>query len=77
MIQYDVLEAKNNFSKICGMLKNKEEDMVIITVDGNPVAQIIPYKENKKTFGCLKDKYHFKEDTNWFDNEISEMFIKE
>jgi len=56
-------------------LINKQEDVVLITIDEKPVAQIIPYTNNKKRIaGCLKDKYKFKEDIDWFNSDITKMF---
>lgn len=76
MTQYNMLEAKNNLSKICKMLANKEDDYVIIASNGKPVAKIIPYeKPKKREFGCLKDKYAFLDDIDWFDEEITNLFL--
>jgi len=78
MTQYNMLDAKNNLSKICKMLINKEEDYVIIASNGKPVAKIIPYvKSSKRVAGCLKNKYKALNKIDWFNNEITELFLGE
>jgi len=76
MTQYNMLDAKNNLSKICRMLNNNEEDYVVIASNGKPVAKIIPFvKGSKRVAGCLKNKYKFSENIDWFDDEIAELFL--
>lgn len=77
MTQYNMLEAKNNLSKICNLLINGEEDYILIAKDGKPIAKIIPYEEtHRKKPGSLKNKYSYKE-VDWFDDEIENLFFEE
>jgi len=78
MIQYNMLDAKNNLSKICKMLVDKQEDYIIVASNGNPVAKIVPYeKEFKRKPGCLKEKYGQLCDVDWFNDDITNLFYGE
>jgi len=50
-----IYEVKTQLSKYISMLENKEKDSIIITKNGNPVAEIIPFVERKeKRLGIAK-----------------------
>lgn len=48
MTQFNMLDAKNNLSKICRMVSSNEEDYVVIASNGKPIVKIVPYSNNKK-----------------------------
>ena len=50
MVQYNMLDAKTNFSKLIKSLETNEEDVILIARNGETVAQIIPYKKKKEVF---------------------------
>ena len=76
MTQYNMLDAKNNLSKICKAIQKGEEEYVLIANNGVPVAKIIPYDEPKKRkAGCLAKKYKYKGDAvDWFNDDITKLF---
>lgn len=76
MTQYNMLEAKNNLSKICKMIVDKDEDYVVIASNGKPLVKVIPYcNDNVVRIGIADGKY--KIDMKKFDecnDEIEDMF---
>ena len=74
MIQYNMLEAKNNLSKICHMVKNGQEDYVLIASNGTPIAKVIPVESTKRKFGCYKNKFKKLSDVDWFNDDITNLF---
>ena len=81
MNQYNMLEAKNNLSKICNMLTTGEEEYVLIAKNGVPVAKIVPYEKHKVILGTMKKKYKNYsldyDDYKKADEEIAKMFYGE
>ena len=77
MIQYNMLDAKNNLSKICQMLKNGQEDYILIASNGKPIAKVIPFENKKRIFGCYKNKYKKLSDVDWFNDDITNLFFGE
>ena len=58
MKQINISEAEKQFYKLIKMLETKEEDEVIITRNGEPVAKIVLFEENSdKRIGISKGKY--------------------
>lgn len=76
MCQMNVLEAKTNFSKLLVLLKNKDEDEIIICRNNKPVARItlIPQLDRKKAFGIAAGKLKYPTNISNGDEEIAEMF---
>lgn len=78
MILYNMLDAKNNLSKICQMVVNNEEDYIIIASNGKPLVKVVPYqKEENRKLGILKGKCKF--DDAMFDavdKEIAASFYE-
>ncbi len=75
MQNYNIYEAKTNFSKIINLVEHDEE--VLISKNGKIVAKIIPFVEKSKknrTFGTLKGKITV--NTN-FDEELPPEFIRD
>lgn len=48
MTIYNMLEAKNNLSKICKLLQDGEEDYIVIANNGKPVAKVYPFSNDSK-----------------------------
>ena len=74
MIQYNMYEAKTNFSKIAKILEEKKEDYVIISRNGKPILKIVLVEDNprKNLIGCAKDMFEIPNDFD--DIDISEDF---
>lgn len=75
MTIFSMFEAKTNLSKIGKMLANHEDDYVIVSNNGKPFLKISLYNENKEfKIGILKNKYDFKDEPDWFNNDIADLF---
>lgn len=48
MESVSIYEVKTQLSKYISMLINKEKDSIVITKNGAPVAEIVPYVERKE-----------------------------
>lgn len=78
MKRVNIFDAKTDLSKLIKQLETKEEDVIIIARNGNPVAQLVPYKVNdasNRLGACpelaeLIDWETFDE----LDKEVEEMF---
>lgn len=74
MTIYNMLDAKNNLSKICKMLETGEEEYVVIANNGKPVAKIFSYENDpKRRIGVLENKYKYSDSFDEYNDEISEM----
>ena len=76
MTQYNMLDAKNNLSKICKMIVDNEEDYVVIASNGKPLVKVVPYKNNnkKRPFGTLKGIYKYDDRFDDDNEEIIRLF---
>lgn len=76
MTQFNMLEAKNDLSKIVRMLENKEEDIIYIARNGKAVVQItlIPQKPVSHRIGVAEGKFKVPEDFAAWDKEIEDAF---
>ena len=77
MKQFNMLEAKTNFSKLIKLLETKQEDEIIIAKDNVPVAKIVLYEKSlNKRIGLTKGKYKplNMELFDSLDNEIEKEF---
>lgn len=79
MTQYNMLDAKNNLSKICKMVSENEEDFIVIASNGKPLVKIVPYEnKNKRILGIYDGKYKIDDKLfDSYDKEIEEMFYGE
>ena len=54
-MEVNIYDAKTNFSKIIQSIIDGEEEMVVISKNGKPVAQLTPIaKKNSKRIGAAK-----------------------
>lgn len=76
MTQYNMLDAKNNLSKICKMIVNNEEDYIVIASNGKPLVKVVPYITNtqKRQFGSLKGIFKYDDRFDDDNEEITRMF---
>ena len=56
MTQYNMLDAKNNLSKICKMIVDNEEDYIVIASNGKPLVKVVPYKNKNKRRPNIRKK---------------------
>ena len=79
MTQVNVLEAKNNLSKLIRMLEDGTEDNIVISRNGVPVVQMIllPKPEKKTIIGAAKSEFTWPEDIHLLDDEIADLFSGE
>jgi prevent-host-death family protein len=73
---YNIHEAKTNFSKLVEQVQNGEK--VIIAKSGNPIAQLIPFKNrlSKRIPGSAKGQVVIKPDFDQLPEEIMEGFYQ-
>ena len=78
MTQVNVLEAKNNLSKLIHMLESGDEDNIIISRNGEPIVQmtLLPKPKKKSIIGIAENDKDcvWPEDIHLLDDEITEMF---
>jgi len=72
--QYNVHEAKTNFSRILEQVATGEE--VIISKAGEPVAKVVPLRQKVRRTGrgSLKNQFHIPEDFDELPDDIAETF---
>ena len=73
MQNYNIYEAKTNFSKIINLVEHNEE--VLISKNGKLVAKIIPFiapSTSKRKFGTLRGKIKINKD---FDEQLPDEII--
>lgn len=72
--QYNVHEAKTNFSRILQLVETGEE--VIISRAGHPVAKVVPLRPqiNRTDYGALRGQIHIPEDFDEMPDDIADAF---
>ncbi len=67
MTQVNILEAKNNLSKLVRMLESGDEDSIIISRNGEPIVQmtLLPKPEKKPIFGAAKGEFKCPDDIHY------------
>ena len=58
-MQFNMLEAKTNLSKIVKQVETKDVDEIVLARGGKPVAKIVPYEQPpvEMRLGAGKRKY--------------------
>lgn len=76
MTQVNVLEAKNNLSRLIRMLEDGTEDNIVISRNGVPVVQMVllPKPEKKSIIGAARGEFTWPEDIHMLDDEVAELF---
>ena len=77
MIHYNMLEAKNNFSKIVKLLEEGKQDYVIVTKNEKPLLRITleKSKDISRRFGIAEGTFNVPDDFDEID--ISDDFNEE
>lgn len=58
MMQINVTNAENEFTKLVHLLENGEEDSIIITRNGKPIAVMSPFPtDTSRRIGIAKGKF--------------------
>jgi prevent-host-death family protein len=72
--QYNVHEAKTNFSRILQLVETGEE--VVISRAGEPVAKVVPFrtKVSRTDYGTLRGQIHIPEDFDELPDDIADSF---
>lgn len=72
--QYNVHDAKTNFSRILQLVETGEE--VIISRAGQPVAKVVPLRPlvDRTDYGALRDQIHIPDDFDELPDDIAEAF---
>lgn len=76
MNQVNILDAKNNLSKLIQSLERRESDSITIARNGKPVAKLTLINENTiaPRIGIAKGKFTVPDNFDWCNDEIAEMF---
>ena len=76
MAQVNVLEAKNNLSRLIHMLESGDEENILISRNGVPIVQmtLLPRPQRKSIIGTAKGEFKCPEDIHLYDNEVAELF---
>lgn len=76
MTQVNMLEAKNDLSKLVKMLETKEEDVIYIARNGKAIVQItlIPQKQVTQRIGVAEGAFRIPDNFDAWDKEIEDMF---
>ncbi|MEU5594641.1 type II toxin-antitoxin system prevent-host-death family antitoxin [Streptomyces sp. NPDC020298] len=72
--QYNVHDAKTNFSRILQLVETGEE--IIISRAGEPVAKVVPFRPtvNRTDYGTLRGQVHIPEDFDELPDDIADTF---
>ncbi|MCH5673876.1 type II toxin-antitoxin system Phd/YefM family antitoxin [Streptomyces gilvus] len=72
--QYNVHDAKTNFSRILQLVETGEE--IIISRAGEPVAKVVPFRERvrRTDHGALRGQIHIPDDFDELPEDIAEAF---
>lgn len=76
MAQVNMLEIKDDLTKLVNMLETKQEEIIYLTRNGTAVAQmtLIPQKKAQKRIGVAEGKFKVPDEFDTWDQEIEEMF---
>jgi prevent-host-death family protein len=72
--QYNVHEAKTNFSRILQLVETGEE--IIISRAGQPVAKVVPLRQtvDRTDYGALRGQITIPEDFDELPDDIADSF---
>lgn len=75
-MQVNIPETKTNLSKLIRLIETGQEEHIIITRHGKPVAEMKVYRQGSvsKRIGIAKGKLKSPDDLDQYNNEIAEMF---
>jgi prevent-host-death family protein len=73
---YNMLEAKNNLSKLVDAVESGAVAEIIIARNGKPAARVVPIKVNRAgvRFGTCKGEFEIGDDIDACNGQIETMF---
>ncbi len=76
MTTYNVLEAKNNLSRLIDAVESGRESEIIIARNGKPAARLVPIAEEGAgpRLGIAKGLFEVPDDIDGANDEIARMF---
>ena len=76
MMQADMSEAKTDLPELIQLLETRQEEVILITRDGEPTTEMKLAKRQpaSKRIGVAKGKLNIPDDFDEWDDEIAEMF---
>ena len=80
-MEVNVIQAKTDLSKLLHLLETKQEDAIIVSRYGKPIAKIISYEETtvSNRIGILKNQpysAHTQEEFDKNNEEIAGMLLE-
>ena len=75
-MQVNILEAKTKLSDLVRKVETGEEESVIISRRGRPIAKLVMYRDSplSKRIGVAKGRLRSPEDLDQYNDEIASMF---
>lgn len=76
MLQFNMLEAKTDLSKIIKLLESKQEDVIYLARNNKIVADLTLHKDVPATsrIGVAKGQFEVPDEFDDWDSEIEQMF---
>ena len=74
MAMVNILEAKTHLSRLVEDIASGAKSSIVIARNGKPIAELVPIRKPRITFGLLKGKYVIPDDIDVDNAEIAEMF---
>ncbi|HVN02734.1 MAG TPA: type II toxin-antitoxin system prevent-host-death family antitoxin [Caulobacteraceae bacterium] len=76
MTVVNMLEAKNNLSRLVEAVESGGEDEIIIARNGKPAARLVPLEQKKRgvILGIAKGKFVVPDNIDRDNDEIAKMF---
>lgn len=76
MMQIDMSEAQTDLPELIQLLETRQEEVILITKDGEPVAEmkLTQRQSVSKRIGVAKGKLNILYDFDKWDDEIEDMF---
>jgi prevent-host-death family protein len=76
MTTVNMLEAKNNLSKLVEAVESGGESEIIIARNGKPAARLVPLEQKGRSvvLGLAKGKFKVPDDIDRDNDEIAKMF---
>ena len=76
MHAYNMLEAKNNLSKLVDAVESGAVTEIVIARNGKPAARVVPIREKGATvqFGTCQGEFVIGDDIDASNAEIADMF---
>lgn len=77
MVAYNMLEAKNQLSKLVQAVESGSVEEIIIARDGKPAARVVPIAKKQRSrirLGLAKGRYKIGDDIDADNEAIAKLF---